>query len=180
MAIAAEKFFPKWIADNYAVFPPIVFFIAVLFGWGLFFEIDQRLMFILSFADFLLLFVVFLSVAIILVLAVVGFAAPVLRRWSPWLVNRELRASSILKYLMFSLMIGSGFLPGRLNIYGGFLTGLVVFLLFMVPALSAYQRGEIDRFRAAVLISLVGFSWMVTESGSFAGRAFVDGPNGFI
>jgi len=147
-----------------------------MFGWGLFFEIDQRLMFILSFADFLKFFVVFISVAIILILALIGFTAPILRRWSPWIVKRELRASSILRILMIALMIGSSLLPGRLNIYGGILTGIVVFLMFIVPALSAYQNGEVDRFRAAVLISLFGISWMVMASGQLAGRTFVDGP----
>lgn len=176
MPISGDNFFPKWIVDNYVLFPPVVFFIAVLFGWGVFTEIDERLMFAVSFADFMLLFVVFLSVAIILIFVLIGLASPVLRRWSAWIVQREVRASSVLNILMFVAMLGSGFLSGIFNIIGGFITGAIVFFLFLVPALSARTHSDVDRFRKAVIISLLGLSWMVSSSGRLVGRILVDGP----
>jgi hypothetical protein len=143
---------------------------------GCFFEIDQRLLFVVSFADFLLLFVVFVSVVFVLISAIAGLAVPLLRKCSAWVVERETRMSSILKYLMFAAMIGSNLFAGQWKIYIGVVTGLVIFFMFLVPALSAYKYNEIDRFRVAMIISFFGLSWMVMASGQFVGRVLADGP----
>lgn len=181
MAIKIDQFFAPWIAANFALFPPVVFFWAFMFGWGMFFEIDYRLMFILSFVDYLTYFIVFGVMLFIAVLAAIGFGLPLWQRINAsrplsWIDAREQQAMRALRYLMFVAMAGGGLIGGLLGIFVGIFTGIIVFFLFAIPAVSSYKSGDIGRFRGAVVICVIALSWMTMEVGRLAGYRLSTGP----
>ena len=73
MGVPAKEIFPNWLSANFVLLSPISAVVAFLFSLGAFFEIDARLVFILSFSDFFCILYASLSSLLYLALPRLGF-----------------------------------------------------------------------------------------------------------
>ena len=78
--------------------------------------------------------------------------------------------------LIFVFVPAAGYLKDGWQLFYSLCAGFVLFLAALVPMISAQQRGEILRFRWAIVFSLVGISWMAFEFGRVAGIMLTNGP----
>ncbi len=168
-----EKLFPEWLSKNIAVVTPFVFFLAFMFCWGVFFEIDQRFLFMLGFGDYLIYFIVFFVFIVVLGLGLVGVAA---KYWTPftvWLVLHGRKMLRAIRLLFFSAMFALYFSSGGWTIFISICVGTLLFLMAATPMVDAFSRNEIARFRAAALFSMIGLSWLTLSLGQIGGQVLM-------
>jgi hypothetical protein len=181
MSIRPDQFFPSWVSANYVLLPPVVFFWALMFCLGLFFEVDFRLLMLLSFGDYLAYFTIFVMVLAFVVAGVVGLGAWLwnkggLTSLSTWIARQETRSSSGLRWLMVITLLAGMVVSGLAGVYVRIFTGIVVFMLFLVPVVGAYMKNETVRFRASATVLVFVLAWPFNSFGTLAGRALVAGP----
>lgn len=174
MAVKIEEFFPSWVASNFAVFPPAFLFHAIIFCFGLLFEIDPKLVAVLSFGDYLLYFTLFLF---FFGIVVIGLALPARFVWRKlrvgalflWLLKSQ-RNLLWLNGLLIVLLGAEFFAPEAAKVWLSVAVGLVIVLMFLIPMILAYGNADVVRFRWSMVAMLIALAFPFNSLGSLIGK----------
>jgi hypothetical protein len=170
-----DEIIPSWVIRYFVVFPPTAFLLAFLFCLGCFFEIDHRLILILSFADFLLYFLIFVTLGSVCLFGLFGIGV-LLVRWC----GLERRVSMLLNNDYFSVrttvtLIGVALAWG-IFIHDGAVT-LPAYVLAIVLSVARvpiiYRHDDFPRLTRAVVLAFIVLALAVVHFGTVAGQVLI-------